>query len=235
MIALLLLAGCSKPSPTSTAQPPPPRNYATQITELSGGKQINGVGLPLPDPLVVQVNGADGNAVTGALVSFRGDGLAFTPSQALSDSSGQVSTVVRLGASPRDYEIIAETPKQSGGETVLNIRATALGYEQKLGKEINEKYCIRCHDPESTTERVSNMDNLSPKPHPFSEGAALNALQDSDLIAIINRGGAAVGKSPQMPAWGATLTAQETRALLSYIRAVADPPYQAPAGKPAGK
>ncbi|MGC2743290.1 MAG: hypothetical protein WA672_08880 [Candidatus Angelobacter sp.] len=27
---------------------------------------------------------------------------------------------------------------------------------------VNDKYCIRCHDPESTPERVSNLDNLSP-------------------------------------------------------------------------
>jgi mono/diheme cytochrome c family protein len=232
-LGLLLVAGCSKP--TSTVHPPAPTSYATQITEVSGGKQISGVGSQLPDPVVVQVNGADGNAVTGALVSFRGEGLTFNPPQALSDSSGQVSTLVRLGASPRDYQVIAETPKQGGGGTTLNLRVTALGYEQKLGKAMNDKYCIRCHDPESTTERVSNMDNLSPKPHAFSEGAALNAMQDSDLTAIISRGGSAVGKSPQMPAWGNTLTPQEIKALMSYIRAVADPPYAGPKTKAGNK
>jgi hypothetical protein len=233
MLGLLLAAGCSKPA--STAHSTAPTSYATQITEVSGGKQISGVGAPLPDPIVVQVNGVDGNAVTGALVSFRSEGLTFNPPQALSDSSGQVSTLVRLGSSPGDYQVIAETPKQGGGGTMLNLRLTALGYEQKLGKAMNDKYCIRCHDPESTTERVSNVDNLSPKPHAFSEGAALNAMQNSDLTAIISRGGAAVGKSPQMPAWGNTLGPSEIKALVSYIRAVADPPYPAAETKTVGK
>jgi len=229
LCALLLLAGCSKPA--STDHPPAPERYASQIVEVSGEKQVNGVGTLLADPLVVQVNGADGNALPGVVVRFSGEGLKFNPAQTTSDSSGQVTTAVRLGSAPGDYQIIAETPKSGGGSIQVNVRATALGYEQKLGKEMNEKYCIRCHDPESTTERVSNFDNLSPKPHAFAEGAALNALQDPDLTAIIRRGGAATGKSPQMPAWGATLKPAEIKALVSYIRAIADPPYRAPGTK----
>jgi hypothetical protein len=192
---------------------------------VSGGKQVSGVGSLLPDPVIVQVNGADGNPLPGVAVRFRGEGLKFNPPEATSDSSGQVTTGVRLGSAPGDYEIIAETPK-SGGSIQVTVRATALGYEQKLGKEMNDKYCIRCHDPESTTERVSNFENLSPKPHPFNDGATLNGLKDSDLASIISRGGAAVGKSAQMPAWGATLKPAELKALVAYIRAIADPPYR---------
>ena len=138
---------------------------------------------------------------------------------------------MRLGTAPGDYQIVAETPRSGGGSLHVNVRATALGYEQKLGKEMNEKYCIRCHDPESTTERVSNFDNLSPKPHPFGDGATLNSLKDSDLANIIRRGGAAVGKSAQMPPWGATLKPAELKALIAYIRAVADPPYIVPGAR----
>jgi mono/diheme cytochrome c family protein len=219
-----LVAGCSKPA--STDHSAAPNHYASQIVEVSGGKQVSGVGSLLPDPVVVQVNGADRNALAGAAVRFRGEGLKFSPQQAISDSSGQVTTAVRLGSTPGEYQIVAETHKSGGGSIEVNLRETALGYEQKLGKEMNEKYCIRCHDPESTTERVSNFDNLSPKPHPFNDGATLNSLRDSDLTNIINRGGAALGKSAQMPAFGKTLKAAEIKAVVAYIRAVADPPYQ---------
>jgi hypothetical protein len=225
LCVVLLLAGCSKQA--STDHPPATDHYASQIVEVSGEKQVGDVGSLLPDPVVVQVSGADGNALPGARVGFRGEGLKFNPVQATSDSSGQVTTAVRLGSAPGDYQIIVEAPKSGGGNLEINLRETALGYEEKLGKEMNDKYCIRCHDPESTTERVSNFDNLSPKPHPFSDGATLNSLPDSDLTNIISRGGAAVGKSAQMPAWGATLKPAELKALIAYIRAVADPPYQA--------
>jgi mono/diheme cytochrome c family protein len=226
----LILSGCTR---QRAADPlPPPKAYGTQIVEVSGVKQIGGVGSKLSDPLVVQVNGADGNPVTGALVSFRGAGLTFNPSNALSDSSGQVSVMVQLGSIPGSYQVLAETPKSSGGTVSVTSREIALGYQEKLGKEASEKYCTVCHDPESTPERVSNFDNLAPPaPHQFTDGNSLNQMSDDDLIKIIADGGPALGKSPQTPAYRGTLTATEIKALVAYLRAVADPPYHGATGK----
>ena len=106
IISALLVGGCSQ---HSTSKPPAPTAYGTQIVEVSGGKQVAEVGSALPQPVVVQVNGADGNAVTGALVSFRGQGLQFNPAQALTDSSGQVTASVQLGFNAGDYQVTAET------------------------------------------------------------------------------------------------------------------------------
>lgn len=222
ILASLLVSGCAKRADV----PPPlaPRAYGTQIVEQSGGKQATGVGAKLSDPVVVQVNGADGNAVAGAVVSFHGDGLSFTPSQALTDDSGQVSTVAQLGTIPGSYVMIAETPKPGGGILSVNLREIALGYQEKVGKQISDKYCIICHDPESTPERVSNFDNLAPPPpHLFSDGSVLNAMSDADLIKIITDGGPALGKSPQTPAYRGTLTPTEIKAVVAYIRAIAEP------------
>jgi mono/diheme cytochrome c family protein len=230
LVLILILSGCTR---RRAAGPlPAPKAYGTQIVEVSGGKQIGGVGAKLSDPLVVQVNGADGNPVTGALVSFRGAGLTFNPANALSDSSGQVSVVVQLGGIPGSYQILAETPKSGGGVVTVTSREIALGYQEKLGKEVSEKYCTVCHDPESTPERVSNFDNLAlPAPHQFTDGNTLNQMSDRDLIKIIADGGPALGKSPQTPAYRGTLTATEIKAVVAYLRAVADPPYTAATGK----
>ena len=227
IMAIILLTGCKH----SALPQLNPKAVGTQIVEVSGSKQIAQVGSTLPQPIVVQVNGADGNPVTGALVRLRGDGLQFTPSEALTDSSGQVTVAVQLGFNPGDYQLVAETPGEKGTAASLSMREIALGYEQALGKTVNDQYCIRCHDRESTPERVSNFDNLSPSPHEFTDGATLNRLSDSDLINIITYGGQALGKSPQNPAYGATLKPAEVRAVVSYIRAVADPPYQTPGVK----
>lgn len=223
----ILIAGCKQ----STSPALQPAKYGTKITEVSGSKQLAQVGSALPQPLVVQVNGADGNPVVGALVRFHGEGMQFAPAQALSDSSGQVTAEVHLGFSAGDYQIVAETPKSGGGSDTLTLRETALGYEQTLGQAVNDKYCIRCHNNESTPERVSNFDNLSPAPHFFTDGATLNRMSDTDLTNITAHGGAALGKSPQMPAYGSTLTPAELKAVVAYIRAVADPPYQSPGVK----
>jgi hypothetical protein len=225
--AATLLAGCRHSAPQALK----PVAYGTQITEVSGGKQLAQVGSTLPQPVVLQVNGADGNPVAGAFVTLRGDGMQFTPAHALTDSSGQVTVAVQLGYNPGDYQLTAETPKSGGGSTSFSLREIALGYEQTVGKTVNDKYCIRCHDPESTPERVSNLDNLSPAPHPFTDGATLNRMSDADLTNMITHGGPALGKSPQMPPYAATLKPVEIKAILSYIRTIADPPYQTPGVK----
>jgi mono/diheme cytochrome c family protein len=223
VLPLVLALGCRT---NRGPQLPAAKVYGAQLVEVSGGKQVAAVGSVLPQPVVVQVNSADGNPATGALVTFRGEGLDFSPAAALSDSSGQATTSVQLGFNAGDYQIVAETPKHGGGAASLNLREIALGYEAGLGRALNEQYCIRCHDPESTPERVSNMDNLSPAPHQFSDGATYNRLPDTDLVNLINHGGLSAGKSPQMPPYSSTLTPAEIRALLAYIRAIADPPYQ---------
>jgi mono/diheme cytochrome c family protein len=227
---LMIPLGCTKRSNTNAHLSS--TLYGAQIVLVSGDKQAAGVGSKLTDPVVVQVNGADGSALAGALVSFHGEGLVLTPDEALSDASGQVSVSVQLGGIPGGYELVAVTPKAGGGSTAINVREVALGYQEKVGKEVSYKYCTTCHDPESTPERVSNLDNLAPPlPHQFTDGNTLNSMSDADLIKVIADGGPALGKSPQSPAYRNTLTQAQIKAVVAYIRAIADPPYQPPASK----
>jgi len=222
----LLTAGCSH----KNQQPAPLKATATgaAIVESSGGKQIGYIGMPLDQPVVVQVNDASGSAVTGAAVYLRGSsGVVFTPATAVTDSSGQVTANVSLGQQAGRYKLIASTKDASGKNIEVAIEEIALGYQQTVGAQLNAQYCIRCHDPESSALRVSNMDNLSVKPHAFTEGDTLNKMSDADLIAIISHGGPALNKSAEMPPWGYTLSKSDIAALVSYIRAVADPPFEA--------
>ena len=225
-VVTLLMAGCSRKS----KQPIPLQATATgaAIVESSGGKQIGYIGMPLDQPVVVQVNDASGSGVAGAAVYFSGlSGVSFAPVAALTDSSGQVTTTVSLGQQGGRYKLTANTRDASGKKIDIQIDEIALGYQQTVGAQLNTQYCVRCHDPESTPLRVSNMDNLAVKPHPFTEGDALNKISDADLVAIISHGGEALNKSPLMPPWGYTLSKSDIAALVSYIRAVADPPYEA--------
>jgi mono/diheme cytochrome c family protein len=222
---VLCLAGCAKKQ-ASTAQPAPAA-YGTAIVVSSGDKQVAPTGALLNDPVVVQVNDASGNGVTGAPVWFEPEnGTAFEPAYALTDSSGQVTTNVNLGGMSGNYKLNAHTQDAAGKRIDLAIDEVALGYEAQLGRTLNEQYCVRCHNPESTAVRVSNYDNLTTKPHPFTEGETLNKMSSDDLIAIISHGGPGLNKSSEMPPFGYTLNKKEVQALVAYIRAVADPPYQ---------
>lgn len=232
--ALLLSSlGCSRLPDVVVAkfpnQPPKPTAYGAAIVESSGGKQTAEVGTPLAQPVVVQVNDDQGNAVTGALVVIRGpNGTYLDPAAGLTDSSGQFTTNVSLGTIAGRYQLVASTTTKAGKNVELKIEEIGLGYQEMLGSQLNDQYCARCHNQESTPQRVSNYDNLEVKPHPFTEGETLNKMSDADLTAIITHGGPALNKSPLMAPYGYTLSKSEIQALIAYIRMVSDPPYGAP-------
>jgi len=227
VLSVMLCAGCARraePSPASKATA-----FGSALVESSGGKQITAVGMALPQQVVVQVNDDQSNGVQGALVEFSGAaGVSFDPVSGLTDSSGQLTTSVSLGGMAGRYQIVASTVSTAGKKIDLKLEEIALGYQEGLGRQVNEKYCERCHNPESTPERVSNYDNLEVKPLSVSEGDTLNKMSDADLTAIITHGGPALNKSPLMPPYGYTLSKTEIQALIAYIRAVSDPPYKTP-------
>jgi hypothetical protein len=106
--------------------------------------------------------------------------------------------------------IVANTVSKAQKTIDLKLEEIALGYQEGFGRQLNEKYCERCHNPESTPERVSNYHNLEVKPHPFSEADTLNKMSDADLTAIITHGGPTLNKSPLMPPYGYTLSKTES-------------------------
>ena len=227
LLAFVALAGCKHFAPPAAGLKA--TTAGTAIVESSGGHQVGVTGTALKDPLVVQVNDDQGTAVPGALVEFHGPAdVSFDPAAALTDSSGQATTSVSLGAVAGRYQLSAMTPGKSKAVTLVVVE-TALDYQQRLGSILADKYCNRCHDAESSAERVSNFDNLAVKPHAFADGNTLNKMSNADLTSIILHGGPALNRSALMPPYGNTLSAADVRALISYTRAVADPPYE-PAG-----
>ncbi len=226
ILGMLVLSSAACTHKSSVASTPSPTGFGVAITEVSGDKQIAAAGAVLDQPIVVQVNDDQGNGVTGAYVQLKGpDGVSFDPAAGLTDSSGQFTSTVSLGGAAGRYQLTAVTCDKAGKQHEVNIDEIALDYQQGLGRQLNQQYCARCHDPESTPERVSNMDNLTTKPHAFSDGDTLNHMSDDDVVSIITHGGAALNKSAEMPPYGYTLSKGDIQALLAYIRAVADPPY----------
>jgi len=189
---------------------------------------MGATGMALAQPVVVQVNDDQGNAVVGAPVTFSGPpGVSFDPAIGTTDSSGQFTTTVRLGAMAGRYQLTAHTSTKGQKRVDLMIEEIALGYQQMVGFQLDNRYCARCHNPESSAERVSNYDNLEVKPHPFTEGDTLNKMTNAELTAIISHGGPALNKSALMPPYGYTLSKTEIEALIAYIRLISGPPYHA--------
>jgi mono/diheme cytochrome c family protein len=225
VLPLVLSMGCGRRSAESPV--PQAKAFGAALVEVSGGKQIAIVGTTLDQPLIVQVNDPQGAPVAGAAVSLRVNGDAIvTPSTGLTGPDGQLSVNVALGGVAGRYQVVTATRDKSGKTIELRSDEIALGYQQSVGRQLNETYCSRCHDPESSAERVSNHDNLTAKPHAFTDGSFFNTRSDADLSSIITHGGPALNKSPEMPPYGATLHKADIDALIAYIRAVSDPPYR---------
>jgi mono/diheme cytochrome c family protein len=228
VVAAMMLAvslACSRPAAQPVAKPP--SAVPAAIVEVSGGKQVSTIGTPLDQPLVVQVNNLQGAPVAGASVRFRSaNGVVFQPASGVTGSDGQFTFAVTLGSLAGRYQIAASTTGAGGKTIEVRIAELALGFEENKGRQLSDLYCARCHDPESTPERVSNHDNLIAHPHAFDDGAFLNKISDSDLLALISHGGPGLGKSAEMPPYEHTLNKSDIAALVAYIRAVADPPDQ---------
>ena len=95
------------------------------------------------------------------------------------------------------------------------------------GKKLYASDCSTCHGANGKGDGVAAK-SLPVKPGDHTNGTMMNQLSDEALSDIISKGGAAVGKSAFMPAWG-SLNEKQIRDIIAYIRSIADPPYKAPA------
>jgi len=105
-----------------------------------------------------------------------------------------------------------------------------LGYQEAQGKRIFYQYCVWCH-ADATPAGPSNRSNLTPVPPLMNDGEKLNGESDENLQKIITQGGSAVGKSLMMSPYGKTLSPGEISAVITFMRAIAQPAYRK-AGQP---
>jgi len=78
-------------------------------------------------------------------------------------------------------------------------------------------YCARCH---GETGHGDGTDGQALKAHPrnFTDCAKMATISDDTMFKATKGGGAAVGLSDEMPAWGSTFSDEEVHALMKYVR-----------------
>ena len=112
---------------------------------------------------------------------------------------------------------------------VLGVGAAGYAQNDAEGKKLYTTYCVGCHGDKGKGDGPA-ASALPVKPANLSDGAVMNQLPDKFLVEIVSKGGAAVGKSPLMPALGNQINATQLRDIVAYIRSLAEPPYR-PDGK----
>lgn len=88
------------------------------------------------------------------------------------------------------------------------------------GKEIYVKQCAGCHGPGGKGDGPAAA-ALTPKPADFTNKAYMMALKDQYLFDLIQKGGAAAGKSPLMTPFGSKLKDGEIHDVIAYVRSLA--------------
>jgi mono/diheme cytochrome c family protein len=111
-------------------------------------------------------------------------------------------------AAPRAGEPVAAT----GGDAVAR------------GHEHYKLLCATCHGEDGCTPGPGAA-GLDPQPAKHCDGNYMNKLSDDHIFKVIKEGGASVGKSPLMAPWGGTLTDDQIRDVIAFLRSIANPPY----------
>jgi mono/diheme cytochrome c family protein len=105
---------------------------------------------------------------------------------------------------------------------LLTAFSHSLIFAQELsdGKRMYQAYCSGCHGLSGKGDGpAAKTLPVKPADHTRIE---MNQYTDQYLIEIISKGGVGVGRSAQMPAWGAVLKEPQVKEIVAYVRALSN-------------
>lgn len=117
--------------------------------------------------------------------------------------------------------LLAAACSRRGDVPAARVQAEP-SYELRVGKSTYDSYCQTCHG-ETGAGDGSNAFNLDPRPRDLTVVESRAQKTDADLEDAIRRGGAGVGLSPLMPPYGRTLTADQVRGVVLFLRTLRKP------------
>ncbi|MBI3325838.1 MAG: cytochrome c [Nitrospinae bacterium] len=88
------------------------------------------------------------------------------------------------------------------------------------GKEVYAQFCASCHGETGKGDGPA-APALTPKPKDLSDKGYMGTKSDEQLFKVVKEGGAAGGLSPLMPPWGTSLTDDQIRDVIAYLRSLA--------------
>ncbi len=104
-----------------------------------------------------------------------------------------------------------------GGESPRQAQVQDLRGDADADAQLYATYCASCHGAGGKADGPVAA-TLEPPPANHTDAAYIGSLSDEYLCAVISRGGAALGKSPQMAPWGGVVNDEGIRDLIAFIR-----------------
>jgi glucose/arabinose dehydrogenase/mono/diheme cytochrome c family protein len=146
-----------------------------------------------------------------SVTQIRSGEILVTTLGAASEASGEVLELVKSG----DADVVVEKEED----------ATPQGYDDKATASLFAVNCGRCHG-EIGDGNGPDSGMLDVKVPDFTSPLYKNSRSSDDIKAIIEKGGAPLGKSPMMPPWGGFLKPHEIEHLAIYIESLPDKHHQ---------
>ena len=110
------------------------------------------------------------------------------------------------------------------GAVILLVAIPSIGSAQTAGdaKAGKQKYdtvgCTGCHGVSGKGDGPAAAALNPTKPRDFTDCSIMAGESDEIIFTIIKGGGQSAGRSLTMPAWRASLSDQDIRDLIAYIR-----------------
>lgn len=79
-------------------------------------------------------------------------------------------------------------------------------------------YCSQCHGLKGKGDGINVTKDFAVTPRNHTDPKEMSKLPDADIENAIKDGGPANSKSPLMPPFGKTMTGQEIKDLVAYLR-----------------
>ena len=88
-------------------------------------------------------------------------------------------------------------------------------------------YCVQCHGLDGNGKGI-NIRDMSVQPRDHTDAKAMSGRSDEMIFKVIKEGGPSIDKSVLMPPWGDTLSDDEIKDLVAYLRKLCKCSYGAP-------
>lgn len=106
----------------------------------------------------------------------------------------------------------------AAGAIIIPAAATAIrALDLGAAKQMFADTCIKCHGPEGLGDGPDGA-KLTTKPRNFRDCAFMAKESDETVFNEIKNGSKSIGRSNDMPAWGAALSDEEIHGLVAFVR-----------------
>jgi mono/diheme cytochrome c family protein len=99
---------------------------------------------------------------------------------------------------------------------------SSVAQEHSEGRKLYLTYCTGCHGASGKGDGPAGK-KLRVKPADHTNTQKMGQYTDDHLFTVIAKGGMKVGRSAEMPAWGAVLKEAQIQEVVAYIRTLAVP------------